>query len=167
MGWAAVASLAFGLVGVYLGAAQVMFVGPIAKAIHPPFGMDIGFELGALFAGRRVPGPAPGGDQRRARERVDRCLRAELVPESRALPVSGDPLADPLLRDDWHVAARLTDLPPDRPLAVTMLGERLALWRQGDRVSAWKDLCLHRGAQLSLGRVAGGLPRMPLPRLGI
>ena len=50
MGWAAVVSMAFGLVGVYLGAAQVMFVGPVAKAINPPYGMDIGFELGAVFA---------------------------------------------------------------------------------------------------------------------
>ncbi len=50
MGWAAVASMALGLVGVYLGAAQVKFVGPIAKAINPPYGMDIGFEMGALFA---------------------------------------------------------------------------------------------------------------------
>ncbi len=49
-GWAALVAMGVGLVGVYLGAAQVMFVGPIAKAISPPFGMDIGFELGALFA---------------------------------------------------------------------------------------------------------------------
>jgi len=50
IGWAAFVSMIIGLVGVYLGAAQVMFVGPIAKAINPPYGMDIGFELGALFA---------------------------------------------------------------------------------------------------------------------
>lgn len=50
VGWAALVSLAVGLVGVYLGAAQTMFVGPIAKKINPPFGMDIGFELGILFA---------------------------------------------------------------------------------------------------------------------
>ena len=50
IGWAALVSLGIGLFGVYLGAAQVMFVGPVAKAISPPFGMDIGFELGALFA---------------------------------------------------------------------------------------------------------------------
>lgn len=50
VGWAALAALGIGLVGVYLGAAQVMFVGPIAKAISPPFGMDIGFELGVVFA---------------------------------------------------------------------------------------------------------------------
>ena len=65
-------------------------------------------------------------------------------------------LDDPLLVDDWHVAARLEELPPDRPRAVTLLGETVLLWRQGDGVSAWKDLCIHRGARLSRGRVAGG-----------
>ncbi len=49
-GWAALVSMAIGLVGVYLGAAQTMFVGPLAKKINPPFGMDIGFELGILLA---------------------------------------------------------------------------------------------------------------------
>lgn len=49
-GWAALASLAIGLFGVYLGAAQTMFVGPLAKKINPPYGMDIGFELGIVFA---------------------------------------------------------------------------------------------------------------------
>jgi purine-cytosine permease-like protein len=50
LGWAAIAAMSLGLVGVYLGAAQVMFVGPIAYQLNPPFGMDIGFELGGLFA---------------------------------------------------------------------------------------------------------------------
>src|SRR5256886_8540061 len=51
VGWAAIVSMAFGLVGVLLGAAQVYYVGPIAKLGNPPFGMDIGFELGVIFAG--------------------------------------------------------------------------------------------------------------------
>ncbi len=50
IGWAAIVSLAIGLVGVYLGAAQVYFVGPIAGLFNPPYGMDIGFELGVIFA---------------------------------------------------------------------------------------------------------------------
>ena len=49
-GWAAIAAMVCGLFGVYLGAAQVAFVGPIAGLFNPPFGMDIGFELGVLFA---------------------------------------------------------------------------------------------------------------------
>src|SRR5215831_19328087 len=48
VGWAAVVSLVVGLVGVYLGASQQLFTGPLAKALG---GMDIGFELGIVFAG--------------------------------------------------------------------------------------------------------------------
>ena len=51
IGWAAIVSMVFGLVGVLLGAAQVYYVGPIAKLVNPPFGMDVGFELGLIFAG--------------------------------------------------------------------------------------------------------------------
>src|SRR2546428_2679396 len=51
IGWAAIASMVFGLVGVLLGAAQFYYVGPIAKLVNPPFGMDIGFELVLIFAG--------------------------------------------------------------------------------------------------------------------
>jgi NCS1 nucleoside transporter family len=50
IGWAAIVSLLLGLVGVYLGVAQSLFVGPVAKLFNPPFGMDIGFELGIIFA---------------------------------------------------------------------------------------------------------------------
>lgn len=50
-GWAAIASMAIGLLGVFLGAAQEQFVGAIAKLVNPPHGMDVGFELGILFAG--------------------------------------------------------------------------------------------------------------------
>lgn len=48
VGWAALASLVIGLIGVYLGASQSLFAGPIAKSLG---GMDIGFELGVVFAG--------------------------------------------------------------------------------------------------------------------
>jgi len=51
VGWAAIASLVIGLVGVYLGAAQEKFVGPIASLFNPPYGMDVGFELGVILAG--------------------------------------------------------------------------------------------------------------------
>lgn len=51
IGWAAMLSMLVGLFGVYLGAAQVAFVGPIAGLFNPPYGMDIGFELGILLAG--------------------------------------------------------------------------------------------------------------------
>jgi NCS1 nucleoside transporter family len=50
IGWAAIISFFIGLGGVLLGAAQVYYVGPIAKLFNPPYGMDIGFELGMIFA---------------------------------------------------------------------------------------------------------------------
>jgi len=49
-GWAAALAMAAGLVGVYLGAAQSIFVGPIAALINKPYGMDVGFELGVVLA---------------------------------------------------------------------------------------------------------------------
>jgi NCS1 nucleoside transporter family len=51
IGWAALVSLVAGLGGVLLGAAQLYYVGPIARLFNPPYGMDIGFELGLIFAG--------------------------------------------------------------------------------------------------------------------
>jgi len=49
LGWAAIVSLAIGLVGVVLGASQFYYVGPIAKLVNPPFGIDVGFELGIVL----------------------------------------------------------------------------------------------------------------------
>lgn len=48
IGWAALISMALGLVGVYLGASQQIFIGPLAKMIN---NTDIGFELGFVIAG--------------------------------------------------------------------------------------------------------------------
>ncbi len=49
IGWAAIISFIIGLGGVLLGAAQVYYVGPIARLFNPPYGMDVGFELGVIF----------------------------------------------------------------------------------------------------------------------
>lgn len=46
IGWAAIVAMAVGLIGVALGASQEQYVGLIAKGIQ----MDIGFELGIVFA---------------------------------------------------------------------------------------------------------------------
>lgn len=58
LGWAAVVSMAIGLLGVVLGAAQVITigkntifaVGPVARLVNAPYGMDVGFELGLVLA---------------------------------------------------------------------------------------------------------------------
>jgi vanillate O-demethylase monooxygenase subunit len=44
----------------------------------------------------------------------------------------------------------------DKPRAVELLGERLVLFRLSGRVVCFRDLCIHRGSPLSLGRVQNG-----------
>ena len=56
----------------------------------------------------------------------------------------------------WHPVAQVSDLGAT-PLAVTLLGQRLVLWRGDDGAAhAWDDRCPHRGASLSLGCVRAG-----------
>ncbi len=56
----------------------------------------------------------------------------------------------------WHPVAQATDL-GTAPLGVTLLGQRLVLWRgDGGHLQAWDDRCPHRGASLSLGCVRAG-----------
>lgn len=58
------------------------------------------------------------------------------------------------LRDYWHPVARSEDV-GDKPFAARLLDKRLVLYRSGDRVVAFEDLCIHRGTPLSLGWVEG------------
>lgn len=62
---------------------------------------------------------------------------------------------DTVLRNEWIVACRSVDV-GDRPLQVTMMGERVVIFRNEQGVHAFKDLCIHRGAALSLGCVRDG-----------
>jgi vanillate O-demethylase monooxygenase subunit len=56
----------------------------------------------------------------------------------------------------WHPVAYADEVTADKPLAVTLLDEQLVLFRAGERVVAAKDLCIHRGAPLSMGWVENG-----------
>ena len=51
IGWAAIVSTIIGFGGILLGAAQAFYIGPLAHALGGQYGMDIGFELGLIFAG--------------------------------------------------------------------------------------------------------------------
>jgi nitrite reductase/ring-hydroxylating ferredoxin subunit len=62
----------------------------------------------------------------------------------------------PYVRNAWYVAGWDRDLPDNTPFAITILDERLVLWRDGDGiVHALEDRCVHRLAPLSLGRCEG------------
>lgn len=62
-------------------------------------------------------------------------------------------LNDPVLINDWHVVAYAPDLPENKPVGIRLLEEDIVLWKANGAVHAWRDLCLHRGTRLSLGRV--------------
>jgi phenylpropionate dioxygenase-like ring-hydroxylating dioxygenase large terminal subunit len=63
---------------------------------------------------------------------------------------------DPVLVNDWHPVARVSDLAFGGPVAARLLGEDIVLWRSGRDHLAWRDLCVHRGTRLSLGKVVEG-----------
>ena len=62
-------------------------------------------------------------------------------------------LNDPVLINDWHVVAYAPDLKEGKPMAVRLLEEDIVLWRVGEKILAWRDLCVHRGTKLSLGKI--------------
>jgi phenylpropionate dioxygenase-like ring-hydroxylating dioxygenase large terminal subunit len=64
---------------------------------------------------------------------------------------------DPVLIEDWHPVARVEELEQGGPIAARVLGEDVVVWRSGDEVLAWRDLCVHRGTRLSLGKVVDGV----------
>ncbi|HUZ85274.1 MAG TPA: aromatic ring-hydroxylating dioxygenase subunit alpha [Gaiellales bacterium] len=71
------------------------------------------------------------------------------------MPALQTPIRTAELRRCWHPVAYTADLRA-APLAVTLLDEPLALWRDSTSTArAVSDLCIHRGTALSLGRVEG------------
>ena len=60
---------------------------------------------------------------------------------------------DPVLVNDWHVVGLSEELAEGKVTSARLLGENLVLWRLDGKVSIWRDLCLHRGSKLSLGKV--------------
>ncbi|GIZ53302.1 (2Fe-2S)-binding protein [Noviherbaspirillum aridicola] len=63
---------------------------------------------------------------------------------------------DELLLNEWHPVAAGETLQAGAMQPVRLLEQDLIVWRSQDgSVHAWEDRCPHRGARLSLGRVAG------------
>lgn len=63
---------------------------------------------------------------------------------------------DPVLLNDWHAVVPAQQLDGAGVVGARLLGEDIVIWRAGDEVLAWQDLCLHRGTRLSLGEVQDG-----------
>ncbi|MXO64183.1 aromatic ring-hydroxylating dioxygenase subunit alpha [Altericroceibacterium endophyticum] len=60
------------------------------------------------------------------------------------------------VRNAWYVAGWTHELETDKPFAITILKERIVIWRTGSgTIHALEDRCVHRLAPLSLGRCEG------------
>jgi phenylpropionate dioxygenase-like ring-hydroxylating dioxygenase large terminal subunit len=59
------------------------------------------------------------------------------------------------LRRYWHPVADAGDV-DEAPLCVQLLDEQVVLFRSGGSVRAFRDLCPHRGAKISMGSVVDG-----------
>ncbi|WML32363.1 aromatic ring-hydroxylating dioxygenase subunit alpha [Neobacillus sp. OS1-32] len=59
---------------------------------------------------------------------------------------------DKVLREEWLVACPSTEV-GEKPVQIMLMGERVVIFRTSEGVRAFKDLCIHRGAALSLGEV--------------
>lgn len=60
-----------------------------------------------------------------------------------------------MIRDQWYVILQTKELKKGKPVGVTRMGEKLVLWRDGyGKPVCQADLCPHRGAALSAGRLS-------------
>jgi phenylpropionate dioxygenase-like ring-hydroxylating dioxygenase large terminal subunit len=69
--------------------------------------------------------------------------------------MKADGLDDALLLREWFAVAWSREVVAGKPVARRVLGQDVVLWRSGGEVQCWRDLCVHRGAKLSLGVVKG------------
>jgi phenylpropionate dioxygenase-like ring-hydroxylating dioxygenase large terminal subunit len=74
---------------------------------------------------------------------------------------AGALLGDPLLAGEWFAIAWSHEIATGQILARRALGLDLVLWRSAEGPHCWRDLCVHRGAKLSLGAIRRGSHTSP------
>ena len=66
-----------------------------------------------------------------------------------------------MLKNMWYVAADLSEI-TDKPKHVMVLGQKLVIFRDKEnKIACLSDICVHRGASLSKGRVVDGCVECP------
>jgi phenylpropionate dioxygenase-like ring-hydroxylating dioxygenase large terminal subunit len=60
---------------------------------------------------------------------------------------------DPRLAGEWFAVAWSREVLPGKLLPRKLMGRDIVLWRSAQGIHCWRDLCIHRGAQLSMGKV--------------
>jgi phenylpropionate dioxygenase-like ring-hydroxylating dioxygenase large terminal subunit len=60
---------------------------------------------------------------------------------------------DAFLRHEWLAVGWSSNVKMGELTPIRLLGRDVVLWRDPGGIHAWEDLCIHRGAKLSLGHV--------------
>lgn len=68
---------------------------------------------------------------------------------------------EPALDRFWHPVARVEELSDTEPVGVWLSGKRWVIVRLGGELTAFRDLCPHRLAPLSAGRIVGDSLQCP------
>lgn len=68
---------------------------------------------------------------------------------------------DPVLLNDWHAVAWASHVSDTAPASIRLLDHDLVLWRSTGGMHVWRDLCVHRGSKLSMGRVTNNCLACP------
>ena len=66
-----------------------------------------------------------------------------------------DGMNDPRLLGEWLAVAWSREVEPELAVPRRLMGRDIVLWRSSESIHCWRDLCIHRGARLSLGIVRG------------
>ncbi|MGF6530582.1 phenylpropionate dioxygenase-like ring-hydroxylating dioxygenase large terminal subunit [Paraburkholderia sp. GAS206C] len=65
-------------------------------------------------------------------------------------------------RKGWELVCQSAEVAQESALGRVVQARRLVVWRDAEgNVHVWRDHCPHRGAELSQGRVSGGLIACP------
>ncbi len=67
-----------------------------------------------------------------------------------------------MIPNQWYAILESREVAPGKPVGVTRMGEKLVAWRDSTgRVAIMSDLCPHRGAALSAGKLTGDCVQCP------